>query len=81
MKLTIKLFAAARQAVGTDEVEITLPAAGTVQILRDRLRTEYPALDGLLDHAMFAVDQQYVGDDHRLNGSEEIACILPVSGG
>lgn len=81
MKVTVKLFAAARQRVGADKVELQLPAAATVGELKQQLAEAYPNLQPLLAHAMFAVDTQYASEDTLLTEQSEVACIPPVSGG
>jgi len=81
MKLTVKLFAAARDLVGHQEVEVDLPAGANIGDLRRQMGEQFPALASLLTHAMFAVDAKYVADDVPAPENSEIACIPPVSGG
>jgi molybdopterin synthase sulfur carrier subunit len=81
MKVTVKLFAAARDLVGTPEVTFEVADAATVADLRDLLAEEYPAAAALVSRAMFAIDARYASDDDKLAGAKEIACIPPVSGG
>lgn len=52
----------------------------TVRDLRIALLQTYPSL-GDLSTIRIAVAQEYCFDDHVINGNEEIAIILPVSGG
>jgi molybdopterin converting factor subunit 1 len=81
MKVTVKLFAAARDLAGGDQLAVELPGGATIGELRKRLRQECPSLGPLLAHAMFAVDATYVSDDAPISPHAEIACIPPVSGG
>lgn len=81
MRATVKLFAAARDLAGGDQLAVELPTGATVGELRERLRQECPSLGPLLAHAMFAVDAAYVTDDSPVSPNAEIACIPPVSGG
>jgi molybdopterin synthase sulfur carrier subunit len=81
MKVTVKLFAAARDLVGTPEVMLEIADAATVADLRDLLAEKYPSVASLVARAMFAIDARYASDDDMLTGSREIACIPPVSGG
>ena len=81
MKVRVKLFAGAKQAAGSDTIEIVLPAGATVAQLRDELARRAPALDALLPQLMFAVDKQYADDTVEIQQNAEVACIPPVSGG
>ena len=81
MKVTVKLFAAARDLAGQAEISVALPAGATIGELRQRMREKFPTLAPLLPHAMFAVDAEYVPDDAPVPENAEIACIPPVSGG
>ncbi len=81
MQVEVKLFAIARQHVGSDVARVELPSGATVQMLREQLASDYPALAGSLSHMRFAVDNDYASDDTRLHETAEVACIPPVSGG
>jgi sulfur-carrier protein len=81
MNITVKLFAAARELVGGDSIEIELPAGATVASLRQELMERLPKARELLARCLFAVDCDYAADDLRLESRAEIACIPPVSGG
>ena len=81
MNVTVKLFAAARDRAGADEVVLDLPSSATVADLRRQLAEEHSSLQPLLAHVLFAVDAQYAKDDTPLTEGCEVACIPPVSGG
>ncbi len=81
MNIPVRLFAGAKQAAGSDRIELELPEGATIKELRDRLAQETPELMPLLRHAMFAVGTEYAADTHILAPNTEIACIPPVSGG
>lgn len=81
MNVRVRLFAATRQAVGCDAVELELPAATTIADLRGRLAERFPQLSPLLPHVLFAVNAEYAGDSTPIPTGAEIACIPPVSGG
>jgi molybdopterin synthase catalytic subunit/molybdopterin synthase sulfur carrier subunit len=70
MKVTVKLFARAREVAGAAEVRVELPEGATVGALRERLRAEFPRLAGLLPRCVVAVQE-----------GDEVALIPPVSGG
>ena len=81
MKITVKLFAAARDAVEQSEVRLEIEDHATVQDLRTRLAELYPPLLPILGQSLFAVDAQYVSEGTPLGENSDIACIPPVSGG
>jgi molybdopterin converting factor subunit 1 len=81
MKIKVKLFAAARELAGSDTVEIEIQERATVADLRLALAKDFPALDKLLPHALWAVDAEYAGDSTIINDHSEVALIPPVSGG
>ena len=43
-KIKILFFATLRERVGTKSVELEIPADMTVQVLKDKLGTDYPNL-------------------------------------
>jgi molybdopterin converting factor small subunit len=81
MRVRVLLFAAARQAVGNDSIEIEVPQPATIGQLRAALIATLPDLALVLDRAVFSVDAEYAGDATKIVPDAEIACIPPVSGG
>ena len=81
MKVSVRLFAAARQQAGKEIVEVDLPQDATVGELRRQLTERYPSLAFLSPHLMIAVDRQYASDELPIRPDAEIACFPPVSGG
>ncbi len=81
MIVQVMLFAAARQSVGDDVIEVRLQDSATVRDLRCRIVQQFPSLAPWEPHLLFAVDQQFATDDRPLTENAEIACFPPVSGG
>jgi sulfur-carrier protein len=81
MRVTVKMFAAARDAVGQSEVVIEVPDGATVANARSALLSAYPQLRSHVERAMFAIDARYAHDDDMIPKNTEVACIPPVSGG
>ena len=81
MRVTVKLFAAARQLAESESLELELAEDASVAMLRQQLVRQTPALEPLVSHAMIAVNTQYARDDTVLRAADEIALIPPVSGG
>jgi len=81
MKIHVKLFAAARDIVDAENVELDVDPPATIKAIRQELCDQHPALLPLVGVSMFAVDTQYVADDVEVPAGAEVACIPPVSGG
>lgn len=81
MNVRVKLFAGAKQAVGSNEVELILADDATLADLRKELVHQFPSLAEIVRRAMFSVNLDYANDSTRLSPTAEIACIPPVSGG
>ncbi len=81
MKIQILLFAQARQIVGSDSIEVTIPDTATVADLKSSLSDSVPELTALLSRSNIALDQQYAIDEDVVSDGVEVALIPPVSGG
>jgi molybdopterin converting factor small subunit len=77
----VKLFARARDVVGSDSISLAVSGAHTVADLRRSLCERYPALQPFAAGLLFAVDAMYAGESTRLLPGSDIACFPPVSGG
>ena len=77
----MRLFAAARQAVGSERLELEVAEGATIGTLRSELMRQYPELAELAKRSMFAVDTSYGRDDQQLTDQAVVAWIPPVSGG
>jgi molybdopterin converting factor subunit 1 len=81
IKIEVKLFAIARQRVGSSTVKVLLPSGAAIRELRRAIAEQYPALAEVLPHMRFALNNDYVTDDAVVPAAAEVACIPPVSGG
>ena len=81
MRVSVKMFAAARDAVGQEKVQLEICQNPTVSELRSALANNFPNLEPLLAQTLFAIDAEYVTDDMVIQKDADIACIPPVSGG
>ncbi len=80
MPVTVLLFAIAREAAGTGEVELPEPPA-TVAALRALLAARHPGLARVLARCRLAVNQEFAADGDPIPDGAEVAVIPPVSGG
>lgn len=79
LRIVVRCFAAAREAVGAAELALQLPAGATVAVLRAHLHQQVPALARL--PLAFAVNRAYAADGALLRDGDEVALIPPISGG
>lgn len=81
MKVSVKLFAAARDAAGTGVVDVSLPQGADVAALRAALADQWPNLALLVERSLVAVNAEYAPRDAPLAPGDDVALIPPVSGG
>ena len=79
MKIKIKFFASAREQVGTNYVELDLPANSKLVQIRELLNDRYPSFKRM--PGRWAVNMEFVSGDTCVSSNDEIAWIPPVSGG
>jgi molybdopterin converting factor subunit 1 len=80
-RLTIRLFAIAKERAGRSEITVELPLPGTVGDLRLVLAQQHPSLASLAPRVMIAVGAEYTTDEAMINPGSTVALIPPVSGG
>ncbi len=81
MKVTIKLFARLREAVGAGKLERELSDGATIEDLLNALHAEFPRLADLTARTIVSVNQEFATPDSRLRDGDEVAIFPPVSGG
>lgn len=76
----VRLFASLREAAGADRLTLRLPASTPVgavwSYLPDAIHRH-----GLPDAARYAINAQWTLPGARLEDGDEVALIMPVSGG
>jgi molybdopterin converting factor subunit 1 len=81
MKVRVKFFAILRERAGISEVAKEIAEGSTVADLWHQLQKDYPKLDVAGIRLLYAVNQNYVSPDDKLNDKDEVVFIPPVSGG
>ena len=81
MRIRLRLFAVAKEAAGSDSIELELPEGADIGRLRQALVEQVPKLSGMVDRMMFAMDAEYAADETEVRPNADYACIPPVSGG
>lgn len=79
--VTVRLFAAAREAFGRERLRLRVPPESTVRSLRNLLCQLHPGTDNILAQSAPAVNREYAGPDTPLSDGDEVAFLPPVGGG
>lgn len=80
-RVKVHLFAAARDLIGQETVEITIPYGAIVFDARNSLVRAYPALEKLADYLHFVVGNEYARDADKIPDDCDLSVFPPVSGG
>jgi MoaE-MoaD fusion protein len=81
MRVTVRLFAALREAAGQAVVEVDLSDGATPTDVWAALVRRHPALASRRGSLAAAVNRSYAAFDVPLAEGDEVAFIPPVSGG
>lgn len=80
IRVTVRLFASLRDAAGADRVDLSVPAGTPVGAVWGHLPDPVRAV-GLPDGARFALNHEWTLPGATLRDGDEVAVVLPVSGG
>ena len=80
-KAKVRLFARLSELAGAREMEVDLGEGLTAAGVYAALCARYPALAGLENSLMYALNAEYVPPEHPVQDGDELALIPPVSGG
>ena len=78
--VTVRLFASLREAAGADRVDVSLPAGTPVGAVWGHLPDPVRGV-GLPDGARYALNREWTLPGATLRDGDEVAVVLPVSGG
>ena len=79
--LRVLFFGAARDLVGSDEIDLKLNSNSNASSAREQLLAKYPALERFGKSLLLAVNQEYARPDQEISDGDELAVFPPVSGG
>lgn len=80
MTITLLLFGAATDLLGTSETTLEVPNNSTVTRFKEILANQFPELAIMSSYAI-AVNENYASNETILKENDVIAIIPPVSGG
>ncbi len=81
MRIKILFFATLRDYVGTNALELEIPAYTTVAGLKELLTSQYPKMIPAQKSIMAAINREFAADEQVIPLNAEIALFPPVSGG
>ena len=81
VKIRVLFFGAARDAVDTSPLEISIHAPATVSSAFQNLVARFSGLERFGRSLLFAVNQEYATPETVLRENDELAVFPPVSGG
>jgi molybdopterin synthase sulfur carrier subunit len=81
IRVKVKFFAAPREALDENEIELVIPEGTTVEELLDLLKEKHPVLQSYVRFLSVAVNRAYVGMGTELHDGDIVACLPPVGGG
>ena len=81
MQVKVLFFGRLKDLVGTAEEQVELPAGASVADLAAHYRERVPRWSEFQLSLAVAVNQEYAGEEARLNAGDEVAFLPPVSGG
>lgn len=81
MRITVRLFASQREAMGRSSLDAELPEGATAQDAFARLSAAHPQLAALAGSVAFAVNREHAPPEAPLHDGDELALLPPVAGG
>lgn len=81
IQITVLFFSHLKEKVGGSRLELRFPAGATVDDLKRRLSSQYPALEPALHTLIVSINREFAFDEEPLPHGAEVAIFPPVSGG
>lgn len=81
MKVRVRVFAALRELLGKEEIEVELTEGTTVEGLWKKLVADDERLAPFTKSINFALNHDFVGKETELSAGDEVGFLPPVSGG
>ena len=81
MDIRVRFFSTLRDAAGAEECWLALSQGASGLDAKMTLVARYPRVEGLINYARLAVNQEYQPWETLLHDGDELGLIPPVSGG
>jgi molybdopterin synthase sulfur carrier subunit len=79
--VTVRYFAAHREAAGVEHEVLEVPAGTRVRELLDQVFRRHPALEGLRSETVVSVNKGVGNEAMRLRDGDDVVLLPPISGG
>ncbi|MEK6751988.1 MAG: MoaD/ThiS family protein [Chloroflexota bacterium] len=79
--IKLLFFATIRDRAGSKTMEMDIPAAMTIQGLKEKLGADYPNLKESMKSVLITINREYAFDEAVVPANAEIGMFPPVSGG
>lgn len=79
--VVVRLFAAAREALGREELRLEFPLGSTVREVREEVIRLAPEARPLLERCLLARNREFASVEEALQDGDEVAFLPPVGGG
>ena len=80
-RIKVLFFATLRDRAGTKSADLEIPAATTVQALKEMVVDAYPGLRQTMDTVVISINREFAFDESIVPENAEVAMFPPVSGG
>ena len=81
MQVTVRYFAAHKEAVGVAKETVELPPGTTVKELVDELMLRHPGLEALRRDTVVSLNKGLGPEDIQLRDGDDVVLFPPISGG
>jgi molybdopterin converting factor small subunit len=81
MQIPVRLGSGLSQYSGSPRLQLSVPEGATVAELIAQLGESYPGMRQRLDSSIAVISGRHVDPAQRLSAGEEVALLLPISGG
>jgi molybdopterin converting factor subunit 1 len=81
MQVTIRLFAADREAAGRSSFVANVPNGSTIADVYRRVIEEHPGIGRSARAVAFALNREHASADAPVRDGDELAILPPVAGG
>lgn len=79
MKINVRLFAALKELIGKNRLELTLDGnTATVADVRKSLSSRYPQTEDNLASALASINREYASNQDTVKEGDEVAFFPPV---
>jgi molybdopterin synthase sulfur carrier subunit len=81
MQVRVLLYAAFRETVGANKIEVEVPEGTTLIGVFSEVQRQYPRLERLLPYTQFARNREVADSDTVVTEGDEVVFLQPASGG